>query len=470
MFAGVPSAASAVPPVSFGPRTTFEAGRNPYQIAFGYLNDDDYLDLAVTNYVTYASGYWVSVMMGDGAGGFGPKADYETGTSPNSVFIGDLNHDSKSDVATAIWGSATTVGVMLGDGMGSFGPTSYSCVDEIDTVSAKFIDVNGDGNPDLVGTGIGCGYTCSAVEIALGDGAGGFGPVTLCANDSLGPRTSSIAVGDLDGDDKPDLVIPMQDRDSVWVVLGDGLGGFVERSDFPTGDGPSSVAIGDLNNDDLPDLAVVSKVGRTVSIFLGDGTGGFDAGDDFATGADPLSPVISDLNGDDELDVAVANNADSTVSVLLGNGDGSLGNRNDFVVGEEPTVLVIDDLNDDGEPDLAVTNWTDNTISVLLNNSTVGVEPGSPDTRLRVVTSPNPFGKGITIEFELPISQHASLAIYDLSGRRLRDLRSGLLLAGNHRIAWNGLDDGGKVVGAGIYFARLDVAGQSLGTKVVRLE
>src|SRR5439155_969855 len=82
---------------------------------------------------------------------------------------------------------------------------------------------------------------------------------------------------------------------------------------------PISVAIGDLNGDAKPDLAVANNgsVSNTVSVLLGDGAGGFGSKTDFATGASPRSVAIGDMNGDGKPDLATANLGSNTVSVLL---------------------------------------------------------------------------------------------------------------------------------------------------------
>ena len=181
--------------------------------------------------------------------------------------------------------------------------------------------------------------------------------------------------------------------------------------------------------------------------------------------------AIGDVSGDGKPDLAVANFSSNTVSVLLGNGAGGFGAKTDFATGSSSYAVAIGDVSGDGKPDLAVANYGANTVSVLLNTcSVVGVESASPVASVRIAGAPNPFGDKMTIQFQLPSAQHVRLAIFDLAGRRLRDLASGLLPAGNHRVAWNGLNDGGHAVGAGIYFARLDLPGRSLKTKVVRLE
>lgn len=94
-----------------------------------------------------------------------------------------------------------------------------------------------------------------------------------------------------------------------------------------------------------------------------------------------------------------------------------------------------------------------------------------PRTASVIGASPNPFGKTTSIRFSVPgagVSTH-SLAIYDLAGRLVRPLSSGARTPGAHAVAWDGRDSAGHVVAAGIYLARLEVAGEISVRKVVYL-
>jgi len=77
-----------------------------------------------------------------------------------------------------------------------------------------------------------------------------------------------VAIGDLNGDGRPDLVVANNGANTVSVLLGSGGGGFRSRSDFPTGAAPRSVAIADLSGNGTPDLTVANAVDATVSVLL----------------------------------------------------------------------------------------------------------------------------------------------------------------------------------------------------------
>ena len=154
----------------------------------------------------------------------------------------------------------------------------------------------------------------------LGDGSGGFAAAPGSPF-GVGSDPHSVAIGDLNGDTKPDLVTANSDSDNVTVLLGDGSGGFAAApgSPFGVGSDPTSVAIGDLNGDTKPDLVTANIGSNNVTVLLGDGSGGFAAapGSPFGVGTAPLSVAIGDLNGDTKPDLVTANSVSDDVTVLL---------------------------------------------------------------------------------------------------------------------------------------------------------
>ena len=195
------------------------------------------------------------------------------------------------------------------------------------------------------------------VTILLGNGSGGFAPVSGSPFAVAG-SPFSVAVADFNGDGIQDLVTPNWSSNTISVLLGNGAGGFTPAtgSPFYVGAAPAYVAAGDFNGDGIPDVAVAFPGG--VAVLLGNGSGGFSTaeGSPFATGANPRSVVVADFNGDGFEDLATANQIGSNITVLLGNGTGNFtaAPGSPLALAASPSYLVVGDFNGDGASDLAV--------------------------------------------------------------------------------------------------------------------
>ncbi|HEX9112676.1 MAG TPA: FG-GAP-like repeat-containing protein [Terriglobales bacterium] len=194
-----------------------------------------------------------------------------------------------------------------------------------------------------------------------------------------------LAIGDVNGDGHPDLVVANDAAygvaSSVAVLLGNGDGTFQAPTTYTFGElRASSVAIGDLNGDGFPDLAVAiaSDNGHGgVRTLLGNGSGAFQDSGSYASGGnDAVSIAITDINKDGHPDVVVANSS-AVVGVLVNDGTGSLKPPVKYrAQGVSTDFLTVADVNGDGYPDVVVTNrcpsndpnCTAGTVSVLLNN------------------------------------------------------------------------------------------------------
>jgi hypothetical protein len=161
------------------------------------------------------------------------------------------------------------------------------------------------------------------------------------------------------------------------VLLGNGDGTFQQPQRFAVGHGPKSVAVADVNGDGKPDIVTANASDNAVSVLLGNGDGTFQQPQTFAVGSGPDSVAVADVNGDGKPDLVVANQLDNTVSVLLGNGDGSFQLPQSFAVGHGPNSVAVADVNGDGKPDIVTANASDNAVSVLLGNGNGTFTPAS---------------------------------------------------------------------------------------------
>lgn len=108
-------------------------------------------------------------------------------------------------------------------------------------------------------------------------------------------------------------------------------------------------------------------------------------------------------------------------------------------------------------------------VAVYDSNSVAGVEPVSGASAIFLrPNSPNPFSTHTAIGFDLPRGSIVSLHIYDVSGRQIRTLAASRLMeAGSHQLEWNGHNDAGARVEAGLYFCRIDVGSASQTRRII---
>jgi Big-like domain-containing protein/VCBS repeat protein/FG-GAP repeat protein len=408
--ATTPSAISFVPAVPY-----YSGAWDAYSVAVADVNNDGKPDVLVANYciaMTNCITGLVGVLLGNGDGTFQAAVTYSSGGSRAvSLVVADVNGDGKPDVLVAnqyfSFANRTTggVGVLLGNGDGTFQPTlSFASGKGIGS-SVAVADLNGDGKADLVVTTWGPG----SMGVLLGNGDGTFQPVVTYP--AGGPQASTIA--DVNGDGKPDVLIA--DGSGAGVLLGNGDGTFQPEVMYSSGGStPTSIVAGDLNDDGKQDLVVMNFDSRNVGVLLGNGDGTFQPAVTYsgADGAGTPSVALADVNGDGKLDlVAVIIGTDSKgdggVSVFLGNGDGTFEPNVVFSSGGNAAwALAVADVNGDGKPDVVAANLQltnhqplKGFVGVLIN-STVFATP----TTTKLASSPNPSLFGQAVAFTATVS------------------------------------------------------------------
>ena len=322
------------------------------------------------------------------APGFQAAREFDTSAKgTNSVALGDLDGDGKLDVVAAHGAfdddppelrRLRLVSVLYGRGNGRLGPShEYEIAKPGDTGGAWSIamgDVTGDGKPDVV-TG---NLESLSVSVLANSGDG---TLEAPSNYAVGREAWDIGLADLNGDGKLDIATG--NPNTVSVLLNSGGGTFGAVHEYPAGRTSWAFAVGDLNGDGKPDIATANRKRSSTTVLLNRGDGSFGDPVDYATGAGPSTVEIGDVNGDGNSDVVSANgstdpNGDldyvDSVSVLLGNGDGTLRPKRNYRVKDESTdqrlfiTIRIADVNGDRKPDLVTADLGDQySITVLVN-------------------------------------------------------------------------------------------------------
>jgi hypothetical protein len=379
-----------------------------YSVATADVNGDGKFDLLLANQCNNpnnCSNGSASVLLGNGDGTFQPAVNYNSGgQNASSILAADVNGDGKLDLLVGNNCadnncSNGSVSVLLGNGDGTFETAVSYGSSGIYPYSLAIGDLNGDGKPDLIAANECADNNCSngSVSVLLNNGDGTFQAAVTYNPGGL--YAFSVAVADVNGDGKPDLLVANQCVDNncsngvIGVLLGNGDGTFQPVVDYSSGGFYAfAIAVGDLNGDGKPDLIVSNQCGNnnnctngSIAVLLGNGDGTFQPA---ATTVTPVlgniqSLVLGDFNGDHKLDVAsgVGN------IILLGNGDGTF--QSPIALGASGSGIVAGDFNGDGRPDLAVGG-----VSVLLNISSGFVFPTS--TTVASTANPSAFGASVT--------------------------------------------------------------------------
>ena len=350
---------------------TLPVGGHAGPIAIGDLNQDRKPDILAAR----TDAGTVSVYLGDGRGRFSASqgSPFAAGDNPEDLALGDFNEDGRTDIVLANHETAY-VTVLLGDGQGGFAPAQPSRIAAPSRPHPHGVaagDFNGDRHLDIAVES----WQDDDVLVFEGNGKGAFPNQPRRLRVGHMPYWK-LRAANLDADRSSDIVTTNTDGSSVSVLCTDENGRLQAARELATARVPFAVAIGDVNGDRVPDLAVAHRSGgpdRTLdglTVLMGRGNCGFDRTPQspLPVGTAPTAVAVGDYDGDGVGDIAVSNMGSDNVTILLGSLSGlRAANGSPFPVGKGPSAIALADLNGDGKADIVTGNWQSGDVSVMLS-------------------------------------------------------------------------------------------------------
>lgn len=377
--------------------------RSPQGVAIGDIDGDGKKDIVVSYYSSDSIYVYrnasTSVI---GRDTFASGVSFHTGTNPFSVAVEDVDGDGKKDILVSNAGGNSITVFQNVSSPGVFNANSLlSAVNFItgpNPVGMTAADIDGDGKKDIVVTNLSSmsgDPNAPAFYISIFKNTST--PGVIAAN-SFAPRIDfpagyfprSIAVDDIDGDDKPDVVVinyaPPPFNYTISVFRNKSTMGIINTSSledkvdfFASQSGTIEVAIGDLDGDGKKEIAAISTDDNNVYVFRNQSsvgiinTASFSSPFAYSTGSFPLHIEIADMNNDGKNDMVITNAASNSFSYYENNvavpGPFTPASfvQKEFMAASNPRGLAVDDIDGDGKADLVIANSGDTSISIFSN-------------------------------------------------------------------------------------------------------
>ena len=387
---------------SLAPFVNLPTPNGPGQVVIADLDGDGKPDLIIPD--SYAGGISIYQNISTNgsltAGSFGPQIDLPllagSNYNPYKLVVADLDGDGRPDIIAL---NADSKVISILKNISSPGVlTTNSFATRIDLPGGNIMrglavqDLNGDGLPEIVTANQGDNSVSIFQNLSTVENIAFASRIDF----SAGNGACGVEIGDLDGDGLPDLVVANITDGTISVFRNQVAGGnittnsFAPQMVFPATTSAFQIAIGDLDGDGKLDLVVGGGNGsQAILVYRNTSTVGSITGGSFAAPVTFAAPgwvnsiALADLDGDGKLDIALVSQLSSVFSIfknVSASGSfttASLAARVDYPAGWNPNGMAVGDLDGDGRPDVVFANTYDNTVSLYQNVIAFGTAPAN---------------------------------------------------------------------------------------------
>ncbi len=433
----------------------------------GDLNGDGYHDFTVPN----EDANDIRVFFNDGRGNyaFSSRHQLTPPARPSTNEGADFNGDAITDFAVGnIRGNS--VSVLLGNGSGGFrAPVNYPV--DLEPRGLSVLDLEGDGDMDIVTAN----RVGNSMAILYNRGDGTFLPRSII--DSGGGGETACAAADANEDGILDLFVGAYTGKEIILLLGDGKGGLKFSARIDCGGSPWMVAAGDVDGDGHVDAVAANAPESRAAIIRGDGKGGLLPAQTYPVGAFPLGIDLGDLNGDGDLDLISSNYSGKSWTLYENSGNGTFVNPKSFPATTAASCAVFHDRDLDGDLDVTGIDEEADVIFLFENPASTAVTDKQtstiPQDFILGQAYPNPFSlaatnntklENINIPFTLRHAAKVNLRVTNVLGQVVAVLVDRILPAGTYQAQLQA-----REFPRGVYFYILEAEGKKLVKKIAIL-